>query len=242
MGFTAGLYRYPKYKESLSSKDYSFISSILSYETNKWAQKNFNTAEVYGLYTLNLTEEEKATYIPPSQETIDFYIDRAKPDEFNKLCIYEDMGGWCSNGSGDIYNWFRELARAKGIESDAEGLEVELSLKDVVSFALFCNEYIDNHMPQPCVIGKAFKYIPSETEEDEDDIRVFSCDGIECQFEDDTINRIDTNGEYGYNFAAPKGYYDPWEMDAYFTGLTIALNIIKTTDFDKEIIKYSGGW
>jgi len=245
MGFDAGLYRYPKYKERLSSRDLYYIEEVLSYQNNDWAQGRFSTAEEYALYTLDLTEEGRKSYNPPSAEAIQFYIERAKPDEFDRMSISENMGYWCSNGSGEIYEWFRDLAASKNIKETGYGLTVDLGMKDVADFALFCWQYIVKHMPEPCVINRAFKYIQPEDDDisqEEYDIRLMRCDGIEAVFEDDVTKRFDTNEDYGCEFFMPKEYYNDWEMNGYFNGLQMALEILRSTNFDMEYIQYNGGW
>jgi len=243
MGFDAGLYRYPKYKEHLTSRDLHYIEEILSYQNSEWAQERFSTAAEYALYTLDLTGEEKNSYTPPSAEAIQFYIERAKPDEFDRMSISENMGYWCSNGSGDIYDWFKNLANSRGVKESVYGLNVELGMKDVADFALFCWDYIVKHMPEPCTINRAFKYVKPEDEDCEEyDIRLMRCDGVEAVFENDVTKRFDTNEDYGIEFFMPKEYYDDWTMNGYFNGLQMALEILRSTNFDMEIIKYSGGW
>lgn len=239
MGFTAGLYSYPKY-EGITQLQRDLISETLAYETSSWAQEHFDNAKLYAYYATELKEED----VPyPSKEIIEFFRDHRTPDEFGKLHIFKEYAMWCSNGSGEMYEWFDNLGKEN---TSKYGLHIELTKEDIVHFMNFCWSQIEKVLPIECELKYAYKYIPAKNEDGEEDweedpeIKMIPCDGIELTFEDGATRRID--GGSGLTFMFPKTYGDTWMTNGYIYGIQACMNILANVDFEHEVVYYSGGW
>ena len=237
MGFSAGLYRYPKYKTKLDSRDYNYIETFLNYKNNSWAQEKFSSAEEYA--SAYLSFKDKKEYNKPTSELIDFFKDKITIDIYGDKHLYQEMGVWYSNGSGDIYDWFNSLSKEKNeIQIPDYNLQVELTQKDIYVFLKFCWEGIKQELPQPGVINNSFKYLGEEREE----ILLSKCDGIEVVFENGDIKRFDTNPDFGCEFLISQNYCDETALDGYILGIEYGIEILKTTNFETQTIIYTGGW
>ena len=228
MGFDAGFYILPKYK-NISYSEIKMIERVLEYETNSWVREHYSSVEKWMEYY------EYKNFVMPESEIMDFYRSKLFTDEYGHRHFYRAIGYWCSNGSGDIYKWFAN----KFPESIDCGIRVQLTHEDIVEFLQFCWEKYSASASQPCNLKNAFRYIESE-DCDEPEIRLIPCDGIEVEFEEGGLRRIEACGEY--EFLAPKEYYNDWTMSGYIVGIEACIEILKTVDFENFIVLYEGGW
>lgn len=246
MGFTAGLYIYPKKDDNNLTRDQlHYIERYLNYEKESWVKEHFNSAHDYAIE--NITDLE---FQVPTQETIDFFKEHATETEYNTLHIYKEFCNWCSNGDGDIYDWFLNLNK---ISNFKDSTCIELTSKDLYDFAQFCLGNIIKNFPIPCNINYTFKYLNNNDDDDEfleeePEIRLSPCDGIEYSYETEegtsVTARIDTNSkfEYGTFYIAENQDYDEWSTSGYVEGLKGTLQALEYLTRNPGQIFYSGGW
>lgn len=258
MGFDACITVYPKYKgEEMSLNDLHYIDIYLDYQERKRKEgailseveiRNYVFDEMIRFHS----EEKELPHIHEVPiEIIDYYKQFLHEHEYGGYHIYKDYAYWCSNGSGDIYEWFRALNK-KNMEEYY--LCIFLNPKDLFNFLSYCWTKLQETMPSPCVITHSFNYIKNEDEEEnfdfddekEPDILLRKCDGIEVTFLDENdqpeyIKRINTASDYDY-LGICKNYFDTWDMSGYLVGFEGLLNLLKTEDLNGIQILYHGGW
>jgi len=237
MGFTAGLYTYPKYN-GVEYQDLNTISKTIEYDSNSWAKEHFKSAEEYAQYN-------NKEYRDVSNSAIDFYKNHLVEDEFGSKHIWKDYAYWCSNGAGEIYDCISSLGISAGEKYDCTRI---LSKKDIAAFMEFCLDEILRCMPKQCTITHAYKYQRDEDGEIPEDaeITLSKVDGFEVQFIDDdgntSLKRIDTNPEWECAFGFPTEFYDDWGLNGYVIGLEACSKILAEVDFENSFVVYSGGW
>ena len=232
MGFTCAIYRCPKYKD-LSFKNIMDINEYFHYFDNSWAQKTFSTVEKY-LETYHNRV--------PAEDEIEFFKNKIHKDEWGSDTIYDTIESWCSNGKF-LYDIITEECGT--LDNDFEH-SVEFRDKESVCKILSCiwKYYTESFKFYNATISNSFKTVKVE---DEEEIHLRPCDGVEIKFEDGTIRREYTSEDAGYDYDEPgivttKNYIDAYEMENVRHVITVFINILAEVDFEKEFIAFSGGW
>lgn len=232
MGFSAGLYVIPKYKDTTYS-DTIIVEKLLDYEGNSWAQEHFKCAEDYA-------KEYLEFYTDQPKERIDFYRDAQIIDEYNYKHIYKEYANWCSNGSEDVYTFLSELG--ENLYLNSCGVSRIYNKQDICDALLFFYNKINKYLPVECEVRNAFRYIDDEEAEVTNTL-LMPCDGIEVRYiEDDSIKRFDTREEYECTIGLPKVYFDPFTYSGYEIGLEACVKLLAEVDFDNSFVVYNGGW
>jgi len=240
MGFDAGLYVYPMSDGTVTYEDLQTIEILLDYNNNGWAREHYSTAEEYA------KSDRGERYIPQSEARIDFYRNHLTEDEFGHDHVWKDYCYWCSNGSGDIYDYISN--QGTQLMPNSYGSVRMLSKKDVADFMQFCLDNVLKYAPQPCIITHAYKYQRDEEGDipEDADITLFKVDGFEVEFIDEednrTTQRLDTNPDWECMYGFPKQYIDDWAYNGYLIGLRACTKILGEVDFDNSMVVYSGGW
>lgn len=229
MGFTCGLYRYPKCDDIVDISELRAVLHAVEYETNEWVSKNYTRADWMREYS----------YIP-TKEQVKFYVDNRTEDGSGYLRTYREVESWCSAGQV-FHDDVIELVCGKN-DFNKNDSSVLLNRDDVIKILDYAWNKLKRLLPEPCCLERSFKVMPYYNNEfdTEPDIILSNCSGIEVEFPDSTVKRIYASDEY--DFMASKESVDE---DAYWALINLmdaCIFILKEVDFENEFLEYSGGW
>lgn len=236
MGFECGFSTVKKYKDT-TLEEFNNISSYLYWkkeikdlvisndDKGKWS-----TYEDFWKYSC--FDEEKLEYPgEPDQEKVEYY-DTHRQGEYNSIA--EDIHYWCS--SGRYIDDFC-LNSIKHNVMDDYRLPVT---KEWIQEALeWVDSKLDENELMPVKICRSFKEVYKDSYDEDPDIVLTSCDGVEVETEDGEIRRLFTNNEDYYDtiFISKNKYFDP---DAYsvYKQFKDTLNTISHINLYENIVYY----
>lgn len=230
MGFECSFDVYDKYDRDLSVKEIKAVRCALCWEKETETFQKHCSFEKYA--------ENWGCTEPIDPAVVAFYKDHQKKDEYGNTNIYSTIEFWCSSGY-HFYKKVLELFPGR-VEKNSSEEEVVLGKDDIILILKNAWEWLKEMSLEPCELTYAFKYVETEYE-DIQDITLMHCDGIEVEFDDGAIRRIDANPDWG-DFLAPKKDFD---QDVYWTIQSLidtCIKILTTIDFDKQFVVFGGGW
>lgn len=232
MGFDAGIYKVKRYSRDITPENIFTIEKYIEWEKNDWAKKHFTDPEAFAIYNYGNTSEDR--YVP-TEDIINFYKDTIHDSGYGSKIIYEEMLYFGRPAGTNIHDWF--------IEHLGKDFKKELSKDLLIEFLSYCWSEYKPYLPEFCTVNHAYKYEVTEDEDYESaEIRLIPCDGIEIEIEDKGYKRIDTNSDWNCELLIQTNYCDSDYIHTLQNIIESCINILNTTDFDNEMLYYSGGW
>lgn len=232
MGFTAGIYKYPKYK-NYGVNELNIVDKYFEYYNNSWAQKHYSTVEQF------LDGKSVDT------KAIEYFKPFIHDEEYSKDVLWHELANWCSDGI-ELYNIINE--NKTELSEDGSCL---LSKDYIVELLTKCIMKLQELQgPVDYYISHSFRDL-SSADEDANDYenesepsRVLTpCDGV--VLEDENGNQ---RSEYTSKYILDGETYitvlscDAETYQKYMRYCSALIKCLQETDFTKEVIVYSGGW
>ena len=216
MGFSAVLYSYPIYK-AYTYKDYKNMEDYFSYFNSEWAQKTFGSIDNY-LKETNTTEIGEDAFL---------FFNQAFPQVASESVKYHNViGDWTSNGSA----FFDVIKDIYGLSDD---YYIELSKEKLIELLYnIWDIFQRKYKLEPTTIKNCYRI------NNENEITIIPCDGIEITDSNCRLQRINSNEEE----CGVMVNYDGWLYSGFLNTIDILVKALYTVDFNKEKLFYVGSF
>jgi len=225
MGFSGGLYKYPKnnfnteddyYVKTYTIKELRVLEWYMSYETNEWTKEHYTTVEEY-LRNYNHKSDFK-----PSENDLEWARNNLTKDEYGYLSFPVTLDDWCSSGA-PLHDIFEQY-------SDDGVIDKDNLIKIIKEIFKRFEEYKFGHYG----IQDAFVY-----SEDEDCTqKIVNIDGIRLyDSENDCYKDITT---FDDGIITCWKYMETWSVSTYIAIFKDLINLLDF-DFDNYYLVYIGG-
>lgn len=222
MGFTAGLYTYPKI-DGYRFCDVVKIERYYNYYrfdvSRKFSSQDFSGPEDY----MNYNSSRK--YSKDEAELFRIFVH--EENYSNMIGCEVDTWGSCF---GNIWSWACSKFKVE------DGCVIDLSKSDLIDLLKHCWDEYSYLTSTSYSVVRGFTYL------EDDEIRSTKIDGIEVEDENGSLRRLDTNLEWGGKLmASPEGLVDDYYMTSLKSVIDALLKIINI-DFDHNGVALHGGY